>query len=63
MNNDSVVPLGRFGGGHIDGRRLRRHAQAVDEVILAARKRETHNVPKNECPNEGMNREVRDELR
>jgi hypothetical protein len=22
-----------------------------------------NNVPKNECPNEGMNREVRDELR
>jgi hypothetical protein len=48
VNNDSVVSLGRFGGGHIDGRRRRRHAQAVDEVILAARKLETHNVPKNE---------------
>ena len=35
VNNDSVVSLGRFGGGHIDGRRRRRHAQAVDEVILA----------------------------
>ena len=48
VNNDSVVSLGRFGGGHIDGRRRRRHAQAVDEVILAARKLETHNVAKNE---------------
>ena len=58
MNDDSVVALGRFGGGHVHGRRLRKHAQAVDEVILTARKLETYDVAKKKNGNQGMNREV-----
>ena len=46
MDDDSMVSLRRFGGGHVDGRRLRKHAQAVDEVILAVRKLETYDVPR-----------------
>jgi hypothetical protein len=59
MDNDSLVSLGRLGCGHDDGRRLRKHAQAVDDFILAVGELETHDGRENELGNNGMNRRVR----
>lgn len=41
MDNDSLVSLGWLRCSHDDGGRLRKHAQAVDDFILAVGELET----------------------
>jgi hypothetical protein len=59
MDDNSLVSLGGLGSGHVDRRRLRKHAQAVSDFILAVRELETHSVQENELRNNRMNRRGR----